>query len=107
MNHNSNALSMSSKQLKWAGIACVVLSALSAGLGFALHMVLLFGSLLIGIIIHSSVTAAGGVAATTTITVPPVMRVSLCVSLCVSGLLLTLAAACFLSLARRRPSPPG
>lgn len=91
---------MSSKQLKWAGIACVVLSALSVGFGFAIHMFLV----MMLIIIHSPVTEAAGVGATTTITVPPVMGVSLWVS----GLLLTLAVACFLSLLTcRRPSPPG
>ena len=87
-------------QFQWAGIACVVLSALSAGLGVAIHMLLI---LILIITTHVPVTAAGGVATTTTITVPPVMGVSLCVS----ALLLTLAAACFVSLARRRPSPPG
>ncbi len=71
---------MSAKRLRWAGIACVALSALSALLGYVVQV----GCVILLILLHTTtqvpVDAVGGAAEPTVIPIPRIWPWSLLVA---------------------------
>ena len=84
---------MSPKRLRWTGLACLALSALTALTGFFAQALLVLGGALLLIFAQIPVGAAGGVVGptTTTLAVPRVLPPALFVA----SLLLMVALVCF------------
>jgi hypothetical protein len=100
---------MSPKRLRWTGLVCLTLSALTAFAGlFTQVSLIIFYILIFHVTVQVPVGAVGGVVGPTTLPVPRVMPVALLVA----GLFLAVALVCFFETRRRvviwrRPAFPG
>jgi hypothetical protein len=89
---------MSPKRLRWAGLACLALSALTVGLGMIAQAVCaVLAILLFHVAVQVPVSALGGAVGPTTLPVPRVLPVMLLVA----GLFLATALVCFIKSSRR------